>query len=1368
MSHGILKPGEKIIGEVPTLEQWKQQQAEPAALRRKPKSGQEAFYLPPAAKGKAERNMPAADSPPLKVFPVELDWEQGGKQGAYRPISDAEARNPKELNRLLTADARIAGSNLPVSNTRRMVVMIDRNNGQVHVVSAYPSARYGAMVVDPSKSGASARPNVPIENLLSRYKPLVSLLRTSPVKNFHQAFDGFADYETRFGEEARNRSHESLGKIAAAGVQRSYEPPNRELSEETPPQAPEAAPAEASPEGEVVGPEGGEAESVLAGEEPGQRSQSEIPTDADLRAFHDFFEGEPPKTKGDFDFKMGKAAASASRQMANAVYIAAQHEAALNPTMEPEAAVESALSKLYEELANSGTRKEFIEKASARYRQGVAQTLQERRLGVAQPEAAPTGRELTLPRFSRKGAPAPPGEGPVAKLPAPTPPVMLSPEDAARIRAEAAKKYPPRFPETLYKQIGEAQVPKEPYNVGKTEAAKFEEAAPEPKPEEFELESDLARGIFEGKPEEPGALRPLRDLKRNLEDQAKEAGAAFTTMVERHDVATDVARGIESVDNTTNNLANQADFDVRLRSIEKPKGRLAQNLTAWARGNKEILSAANVLIEARFDKGQLSKFQGFLNQARSIGEADAQSPSWITRAQGKARLREVEKLQASLNFAAHNWTDPNLQATAKRAATNYQEIFDHEKASGYDVTKDPNYLPHRYVGGTRVGQRTFVKGKRFREPKAFDSLYEAIANPDDLYISATHDAASLVGHRARQSLNMINKDRWIESLKAMDLPNGDKLALAPKMGAHGLVSPDSNYRLVSVAPGKILAIHNDFADGIQNLTAPDWVENWGPSRALLHATQMLKHTLLIGDFFHLMRMGYYGTAIMGRKFGWKGGWTVLDIASKNIPEAVKRGIITQEAADWGREQIPFGNTTISRRGLVEKFYKQYGSNMGKIQDALYKDLITEGSSASPLAQRALSRVSDPTVGRYNRFLFDKLTRGLMAESVAREFERQSKANPGLSPDALMKDISRDVNNFYGNIGRQGWFKSAGMRSFMRLFALAPQWVEGLAKKEAIAYSRLSGISKLAGKREGVTALGTTGTAIGKAMLTMAVVTQAINIITRGKPTWKNEEKEHKFDAWVPVPGAKEGMWFSPLAIFNELTHDFYRLSMSKSNFREAAAQIAGNKEAPLLRAAIVMGTGYTPTGEKTTTTGEAVRSAAGALAPVPITFGKYGQALGHAVAPGTFPAVPRQALYRQAASTAGIKMEPALTQTQEMRRMAQDFIKKAGLQKDSGWVQVQTTDPSYSKLRQALRIGDEAKAKRLLDGMRKTHTDHDILKAMKQEAKQGFTGSQKNERKFIGSLDDKQLDQYTEALDAKLSGYEKFVDWYLTLPDASK
>jgi hypothetical protein len=332
--------------------------------------------------------------------------------------------------------------------------------------------------------------------------------------------------------------------------------------------------------------------------------------------------------------------------------------------------------------------------------------------------------------------------------------------------------------------------------------------------------------------------------------------------------------------------------------------------------------------------------------------------------------------------------------------------------------------------------------------------------------------------------------------------------------------------------------------------------------------------------------------------------------------------------------------------------------------------------------------------------------------------------------------------------------------------LAPQWVEGLWKKEFDATTRMTGLASLAGKRRGLTKLGTTGTAVARGMLFMAGLTQAINLITRGQPTWKNKEDGHKLDAWIPsVDSDKEGFWLSPLAVYNELTHDLYRIYNQRQNWADTVGQIAGNKESPVSRALGILISGNNQQGEHITSTAGRLGAAAAAAIPTPITFGKFAQAAGHAIAPGLVHAVQPGALQRQALATfAGLKTEPALSITANVQRQAQQFMRDHGLQKETGWMEIQTDEPGYTKLRQALRYGDTAKAEKILNELRKGRTDSQIIKAMRQWARRGFTGSRKTERLFTNSMDDEQREQYAQAVDAKYAELQKFEEWYSSLP----
>lgn len=869
-----------------------------------------------------------------------------------------------------------------------------------------------------------------------------------------------------------------------------------------------------------------------------------------------------------------------------------------------------------------------------------------------------------------------------------------------------------------------------------------------------------------GNKAEPAAMRNTVRAAKDEIDRVSDAVKLLTT---RRDMIGSIAKTIDETGNTTNIEGTQAENNIRLASATKAPG-LKGALSSWQRGKKEVLHAANAMVEAQFDKSKLPGFLDDLAQARANATQMAQGGTWRERRLAKAYLRDIDASEAEVKYAQDHWNDPELRGTATRVKMALDNQYSVEKAKGFDLTKEEGYVPHRLLGVWGGAETLFqlprVLGTKYRMPRTFDTHYEALAAGP--YMRVTHDIASLVGHRVRQGMGNINRHEWKAGLLATTFPDGTPMALEPKMGPHGPQSPSPAYKVIDTNGLGHLAVHEDIYKPLRNLLSPSYFDDAPIARNVLHFEQMLKHSLLIGDFFHLARMGYFGASIIGKQVlgGGKAGWSVLDIAERNIPEAVRKGIISQKDADWANTKV----NGLTRRQLVELAYKQNGANLGKIQDALYKDLLTDLTPTAGPIRRGLSQVMDPTAGRYNRFLFEKLTRGLMAESIVKEFERQTKAKPDASPDALMRDISKDVNERFGNIGRQGIFKSKTAQDFARLLFLAPQWVEGLATTEARAYSRLSGVSSVTGQRKGVTALGTTGTSVGKAMVFMFGLTQAINLITRGKPTWQNDEDGHKLDAWIPSIGSDgEGFWFNPLSVFNEVSHDIYRMTEAKLQqdkpVGDVVTDILANKESPISRALLVMGTGKTPRGERITSTANRFLSEpAKAIAPMPITFGRFAQAGGHALAPGMVPPVPQGQMQRQVFGSAGLKIEPALSAPGNVRRMADKFMRESGLKKETGWEQVQNDMPSYTKLREAIRNNDNSRAAKILNDLRKGRSDGQIKRAMRNHSRMPFTGSSKAEKQFLGSLDDKGLEKYQRAREQLMADFNVFAEWYNTLP----
>lgn len=92
---------------------------------------------------------------------------------------------------------------------------------------------------------------------------------------------------------------------------------------------------------------------------------------------------------------------------------------------------------------------------------------------------------------------------------------------------------------------------------------------------------------------------------------------------------------------------------------------------------------------------------------------------------------------------------------------------------------------------------------------------------------------------------------------------------------------------------------------------------------------------------------------------------------------------------------------------------------------------------------------------------------------------------------------------------------------------------------------------------------------------------------------------------------------------------------------------------------------------------------------------------------------------------------------------------------------MQTDEPNYTKLRSAIRNGDEAGAKREFEALRKSRSDADILKAMRLNSNRPFTGSRAAEGQFLYSLSPQELESYTQALTQKQGEYEAFLEWYI-------
>jgi hypothetical protein len=106
-------------------------------------------------------------------------------------------------------------------------------------------------------------------------------------------------------------------------------------------------------------------------------------------------------------------------------------------------------------------------------------------------------------------------------------------------------------------------------------------------------------------------------------------------------------------------------------------------------------------------------------------------------------------------------------------------------------------------------------------------------------------------------------------------------------------------------------------------------------------------------------------------------------------------------------------------------------------------------------------------------------------------------------------------------------------------------------------------------------------------------------------------------------------------------------------------------------------------------------------------------------------------------------------------------MRREGLSKTEGWKQVQTDEPSYTKLRAALRNGDERGARNIYRALvESNHTPEQIHQAMSLWARRPFTGSNGAEDLFRLSMDDPQRELYSQAQAERMEELLQFEEFY--------
>jgi hypothetical protein len=464
------------------------------------------------------------------------------------------------------------------------------------------------------------------------------------------------------------------------------------------------------------------------------------------------------------------------------------------------------------------------------------------------------------------------------------------------------------------------------------------------------------------------------------------------------------------------------------------------------------------------------------------------------------------------------------------------------------------------------------------------------------------------------------------------------------------------------------------------------------------------------------------------------GWAALEFRESGIKEAVKNGVLSQKTADWLMEKIPYRSgaesMTITRLDAARKL-QEAGFNSGRLGDAIYDNLFQPTT--------ALGKIGD----KYNKFLFDKYSRGLMMKSALSEYERLSAKDPQKSSETIMRSVAKDLNSHYGAVGKQGLIKNQTYQDLLSIFFFAPRWFGGVVRRDmAIPYKMLtSPVETLKGEESAARA-------VAQGMVGMFVLTQGINLISRGQPTWKNKEEEHRWDAYIG-----DGVFISPLSVFNELIGDYVRYGETMPEPWKRLEQIGINKLSVFGKAAIILGSKQPPKDLLT-------------LFPAPITFKAMGQKLASSATGGMISPPDKATLRRSEASLLGLRAESQPDISTLMSIKAQKFVAQNNLKPDMYAGAKPVDDANYSALRRQVKLGNARGALATLEAMKaKGVSDEQVMRAMWMWKNRPFTGSKRNEYLWLSSMSADELSDYRDAVLEKNEVFEKWVNIYLGASD---
>lgn len=434
-------------------------------------------------------------------------------------------------------------------------------------------------------------------------------------------------------------------------------------------------------------------------------------------------------------------------------------------------------------------------------------------------------------------------------------------------------------------------------------------------------------------------------------------------------------------------------------------------------------------------------------------------------------------------------------------------------------------------------------------------------------IKAGHEPLTLssfdsLEHRYRAGNRRAHVEKMLETLKTVQDPTSktpvvkelEHKTVQRANGARSLQTQTTPGYTQVFLGNHVVQVHNGYAGLFKTLSGESWFDQNTVGRGLTKVVGAAKHSALLFDTFHLVRLGLYALPHIGRE-AFKtpqNSMSILDYNDATLNRMAQQGEIPKAL-------LP----ELKRRRDIAQLGLRAGYNIGRIQENMHANLVR----TLPLLKQSF--------GRYNKFLFDKYQRAIMLEVFTHEFERQKVSNPQLSDIHIARSLARDFNTRFGNLGSQTWMKSKTLQDLLRLVFLAPNWNEGLIRSELGSMKQGAELllNTAQGKRD---VSGMLLKNAGTLFAAYFMVNQAINMMTRGYPTWENKEEGlgSKLSAYMPdLVGSGPGFFLNPLSIASEITHQVVNRVERRNSVREGVKDVVRYKLGPAGRAADIMWSG---------------------------------------------------------------------------------------------------------------------------------------------------------------------------------------------------